>query len=396
LIAATPVGRDRAASLAALATNAARSAAGLGPDRSAIDEAWRRKRFEGIGHTTEVYRAYYEKEATPETRRILDAAGLKPGEALLRWANYDRTVVFSSRVFEADDTGRAYRLRPNTRSFWMRGGVFPNGLECFFFVPDTEEVREAVAAAGTVPVPGSHQTTNSWDLRGPEPDLDAPLRVLVLGDSFMQGIFVLDDATPVVRLEQALRELRSEDVCALNTGHIGYSPEQCYYTLRAYFDRFRPHAVVFSLCPNDFGDGHKVLEGKGGDWAEAQHWVNEDQQACRTKQVPCLIVPVPFESQLSGPRHAASYPGQISELSQASGMYFLDLTDAFINEHLRLMEEATRTSQRPSTSPLYNGHMNDAHFSPAGCDVWGRSVAVRLGLLLDIDARQRPIKGNAP
>ena len=33
-----------------------------------------------------------------------------------------------------------------------------------------------------IPVETSRQTTNSWGLRGPEPDRNAPLRGIVLGD----------------------------------------------------------------------------------------------------------------------------------------------------------------------------------------------------------------------
>ena len=37
-------------------------------------------------------------------------------------------------------------------------------------------------------VDGSTQTTNSWGLRGPEPDMRAAWRGIVLGDSYMQGL----------------------------------------------------------------------------------------------------------------------------------------------------------------------------------------------------------------
>ena len=41
-------------------------------------------------------------------------------------------------------------------------------------------------------------------------------------------------------------------VSILNTGHLGYSPEQYYYSLVEYADRFRPHFVVVSVFSNDF------------------------------------------------------------------------------------------------------------------------------------------------
>ena len=66
----------------------------------------------------------------------------------------------------------------------------------FFLVPDGPGLAEAIKGTAAIPVVESRQTTNSWGLRGPEPDLDAPVRGIVLGDSFMQGMFIGDDDTP--------------------------------------------------------------------------------------------------------------------------------------------------------------------------------------------------------
>ena len=66
----------------------------------------------------------------------------------------------------------------------------------------------------------------------------------------------------------------------LNTGHLGYSPEQYYYTLLEYAQRFPPQFVVVSLFANDFGgDVQEVLEGKG-DWEEGCYWLGEIRQYC--------------------------------------------------------------------------------------------------------------------
>ena len=57
-------------------------------------------------------------------QRLLRFAGLDPDHALVRWGNFDRTVLLPSTVFEADETGRSYRFRPNVRSIWVRN--FPD------------------------------------------------------------------------------------------------------------------------------------------------------------------------------------------------------------------------------------------------------------------------------
>ena len=44
---------------------------------------------------------------------------MTPDDAVLRWGNFNGTFLLSSRVFEPDDTGRSYRLRPHVASVWL-------------------------------------------------------------------------------------------------------------------------------------------------------------------------------------------------------------------------------------------------------------------------------------
>ncbi len=166
-------------------------------------------------------------------------------------------------MFEADDTGRSYRLRPRTKSIWLRELALKAGVLMFFLVPDGPDLAEAIRGTSAIVVSESKQTTNSWGLRGPEPELDAPLRGIVLGDSFMQGMFIGDNETPPECLRRDLEKQLKTKVSILNTGHLGYSPEQYYYTLLAFADRFRPHFVVVSVCLNDFGNAVRGHSGKG-------------------------------------------------------------------------------------------------------------------------------------
>ena len=162
---------------------------------------------------------------------MLKAARMDPETAVIRWGNFDMTLVLSSDVFEPDDAGRSYRFKPFARSVWITG-LSLHGASCLFQVPDTPEAIAACAAAGGRHVPGSIQTTNSWGCRGPEPDPRAPFRGIVLGDSVMQGALVGDDQTPPACLERELAKRTGMRVSVLNTGVLGYSPEQYYHTLQ--------------------------------------------------------------------------------------------------------------------------------------------------------------------
>jgi hypothetical protein len=377
LLVGTPIGRFGSISVARRLKWAALGAFGLAPSRADIDADRRARRERGIARTLETYRDFFEHDASPGLRGILRAAQMAPDEVLLRWANIDWTIILSPHVFEADDQGRAYRMRPRVRSFWLQDHTLPRGLTSFFFLPDTPTVRAAVAEAGVAIMRESYQTTNSWGCRGPEPDPAAPVRIQVLGDSFMQGLFIPDDQTPPEHLARYLATNLNTRVSVLNTGHIGYSPEQYYHTLREYFDRFRPQFVVLSVCPNDFGEARSVLAGKA-DWSEAKYWLAEIQQFCRTRRTRCLLVAVPLELQLLSRDNAGYYPGQVANLWDEPRFFFLDLTDGFVAEHLRLVAKRNRADRRRPTSPLFNGDLHDDHFSPAGAALWGEAVGRRL------------------
>jgi hypothetical protein len=388
LFAGTPMGRLVALKARLKLERLLFPALELKPNRAHIDAVLRAERLRGIAQTRSRYRTFYEQEVPPGLRRILHSARMAPDEVLLRWANGDWTVVFSPLVFEADESGRAYRMRPHIRSFWLKGHALKPGLPSFFFLPETPEVQAAVIAAQAEVMPESYQTTNSWGCRGPEPDTGAAVRVLVVGDSFMQGIFVPDDETPPEHLGRYLTHHCGATVSVLNTGHIGYSPEQYFHTLREYHDRFGPQLVVVSVCANDFGAVSSVLDGKGN-WSEAAYWLGEIAQFCRTRQTPCVIAAAPLEVQILGHRQASHYPGRVADLWDGSGILFLDLADPFIDEHLRLMSERIRAGRRPPSSPLFNGHLHDDHFSPLGAALWGTVVGRRVAELLDFKEARR-------
>ena len=389
LIAAAPRGRYLVVSLADRSRQLAWQAVGVPPDRSEIDAEWARYRQRGIVDKLREFQNVYAG-IDPPLRRLMKYAGNDPETGILRWGNYSRTLLLPSTVFVPDDTGRSYRLRPSTRSVWLRNLTIQRIPLTFFLVPDGPDLGEAMRGTTAVRVEGSVQMTNSWGLRGPEPDTDATLRGIILGDSYMQGLFVGDEQTPSECLKRHLSRNLKARVEVLNTGHLGYSPEQEYYTLREYADRFRPRFVVLSLFANDFGDLFEVLEGKG-DWEEGKYWLGQITQFCRTRGLICLTVPAPWVNQLEGQRKAGFYPGMVSNILESTGQSYLDPFEDFATELLRLSTERQREGRPTSPNPLFNGSLGDGHFSPLGCDLWARAVAKRLGLLLGDERIEKEI-----
>lgn len=378
---AFPWGHYLSASIDSWAGRTFRRSLWVFQSRADINESWRDFRRASIERTrVNVERAFTAND--PALQRLLQYAGMDPEHGVLGWGNYDWTLLLSSKVFEPDDR-LSYRLRAGVRSIWLRDVFARIGGAAFFLVPDGPGLAEAIRGTTAHPVEGSRQSTNSWGLRGPEPDPEATVRVLVLGDSFMQGMFIGDEETPPECLRRRLRAELKTDVCVLNAGLMGYSPEQYYYSLVAFKERFRPHLVVVSVFANDCGDTFDAVGRGEGDWLEGKYWLEMIVRDCQAEGRPCLIVPAPFEPNLMGKRKPGFYPGRLANLLNIESRAYLDPSDDFLNAHLKARVEARRDGRTLRGCVLFNDRIDDNHFSPAGAEVWADSVGRRLILLLE-------------
>ena len=133
----------------------------------------------------------------------------------------------------------------------------------------------------------------------------------------MQGLFLGENQTPPECLKRELEARLDKTVSVLNTGVLGYSPEQYYYSLVAFADAFQPHFVVVSLFANDFGEASAVAQGRG-DWDEGKYWIDRILSLSQSRGWICLLVPVPTPERTLGRRKSGHYPGMISNISNAS------------------------------------------------------------------------------
>jgi hypothetical protein len=386
--ASTSTGRNLASWLAMRAKWMMLRSIGSHPARDEIDADWRRRRLFDIEQSRKKLRSDYDNY-NPAIQKLLRFAGLDPDHALLRWGNFDRTLLLPATLFEPDDRGRSYRMKPHTQAVWIRNLAMREGSFPFFMVPDALGLASVLEETRAEIIPNSRQTTNSWGLRGPEPDLSATLRGIVLGDSFMQGLFVGDEETAPECVRHYLEERLKERVAILNTGHLGYSPEQYYYTLLEYADRFHPRFVVVSVCANDFGNLFEVVEGIA-DWEEGGYWLGRIQQFCRLRNLLLLVVPAPYANHIEKVRLAGFFPGQVSNVLHESGLFYLDPFEEFVDKHLELMNEGPRRENGREFSPLFNSQIADAHFSVLGSKLWGSVVGRRLiNLLKSFEVNER-------
>ena len=347
---------------------------GAAPDRQRFEENLRAERLRNMASARKGLAQVAQPGSALEA--LLRTARMDADSAVIRWGNFDKSMVLSSAVFEPDDE-RSYRFKPCVRSVWAIGLSFRD-VDVMFLIPDTPEARAAAVSAGGRVVPTSVQTTNSWGCRGPEPDLNAPVRILVLGDSMMEGLLVGDAETPSARLQAHLSQALGAPVSVLNTGHLGYSAEQYDKTLRAFGDRFGPQFVLIGINGNDFGD-----RDNPANWEEGRYWLDRITDYCNQRQWDFLLVPAPGWSTMLGPRNLLDYQAQVNRIFRRGGHHYLDPLESFTDAMLGLLNDGVRNGS-PNMDPLYNTHlMGDRHFSALGCDVWARYVSRRMLLAWD-------------
>src|SRR5262249_38488191 len=140
MVMALPVGRYWTARLLTRARWLALATVRLKPDHGEIEADWQRKRRFDVASARQSLAAKFA-EYPPAMQKLLQFAELDPDHALVRWGNFDRTVLLPGKIFEADETGRSYRFRPNVRSIWIRNFPVKGQVKAYFQVPDVPEVE---------------------------------------------------------------------------------------------------------------------------------------------------------------------------------------------------------------------------------------------------------------
>lgn len=330
------------------------------------------------------------ESASPELRTFLKAAGLAPeGNAkekmvLAPEMNLAETWVLSGRVFAAEADGNV-GLVPNQQSVWLRGDVYPSAIP---LLPKDEQVFSAAREAGVSfeEFPGAVHTTNSWGLRGPEPDCDAALIVLVVGDSFTHGYGVGDEETAPAWMQKHLAGHVQGGVSVLNAGLTGTGPRQYLRSVKKFLPKLRPDdAVVVQYYSNDFGMDGEVCNDRGAFWAQAGHYLREIWETCEQKGVTCIFSPSYSKTQFND-REYGYTDRAASILRDVPSDRFCEILPALQRKNMQLQLEQGRWTNKNSLVHLEG----DAHYNAEGNDVWGRELAEHLLLLL----RQREALGG--
>lgn len=97
---------------------------------------------------------------------------------------------------------------------------------------------------------------NSLGIRGPEIQAKAgnELRILILGDSFVEGYGVSEKDRFTGLMRDELKRNSKENISIINAGVAGYSPVLELQLLKKIYDMIRPDVVVVALDMTDFKD----------------------------------------------------------------------------------------------------------------------------------------------
>jgi hypothetical protein len=329
----------------------------------------------------------FEEFYSADERRLLTAAGYDPETALLVRANSDAVLAWSPDVMELD-AARGYRFRPHARAVWAEGRHRDRGTD-YFLVPDSIKVRSLVGrTTGWQIMPGSEESYNQFGLRSDEPDPNAAMTGVLLGDSFMQCPLVERSQTVAAHLER-LSAAEGMPMQWINTGHPGYSTDQQYQTLVWLSEQCcgdsaglykKPTIVVLNVYANDVHHlSDAVMQHGAGDWDQFREWVGRIREYCHRHEMQFVVAVVPGIAQIRAPMRTSmrNYQQKVAIAANMTPLRFVDPLHEMSRDDARLARVTGKSD------PLYAVNM---HFSAAGCGSYARYLWQTLRVVLEQEA----------
>ncbi len=128
-----------------------------------------------------------------------------------------------------------------------------------------------------------HYRTNSLGIRNKEISRDKPagvLRLLAIGDSFVYGYGLPEEALVTVKIEQALNEKLARPVEVINSGIVGFNTTDQYKQLKRLGDIYDPELVIVFFFTDDVLERVKPA-GENKPRIQTADWKQNAKEALR-------------------------------------------------------------------------------------------------------------------
>jgi lysophospholipase L1-like esterase len=276
----------------------------------------------------------------PKVRRLVDlvedqeTAEEKGGTFATVW-DTNEGVLLSRKLFrEVEMYGvRKYMYHPYLKKLSFRTGAA--GLYRKFETVDSRDIRTALASLDT-----QRLVTASYDqfgFRRVDANIarDCEVRVLFLGDSFTDGLWVNDDETFVNRYGHLVRGRLDLRVCPVNAGVNGYGSLEEAYVLEHYFEATgRPRLVIVMHFPNDIdADYDAVLNGTVANsrskWDESLSYLRRMAEFSRQHGALMVLAAIPPSGQMSHLSTRSNYQEVLRVFCAKEKIPFIDVMNGF-------------------------------------------------------------------
>jgi hypothetical protein len=206
-----------------------------------------------------------------------------------------------------------------------------DGFARSFSMVDSPALRRTIGELGA-----THVHTASYDSFGfrkadSDPGDRCDVRVMFLGDSFTDGVYMDDGETAVNRYGQLARERSGLAVCPINTGVDGYGTLEESFVFERYFESTgKPGIAIVMHFPNDVDvDENKVVDGAMADashqWATSLQYLHRIAEFSRMHGAALVVAAIPLARQLANPSTRKNYQDVLRSFCESEGVPFVDL-----------------------------------------------------------------------
>jgi hypothetical protein len=242
-------------------------------------------------------------------------------------------VLLSRKMFHEVEMYGAHKYMYNPGLRKLSFTIDVDGYSRFFAMVDSPALRRATLALDATHI--YQATYDEFGFRRVDAELtrDCSVRVMFLGDSFTDGVYMDDRDTFVNRYGHLARERGHVAACPIDTGVDGYGSLEEAYVLEHYFaPAGRPRVAVIMHFPNDVDvDENKVIDGTMEDpsrqWADDLSYLRRMTAFARQRGVTVVLAAIPLARQSANPSTRRNYQDILRNFCEQEQIAFVDLLD---------------------------------------------------------------------